>query len=215
MKHLITAFLFSLTLLSAHAEEGVVAKPYFPIDEEGKKGVSGFQVQWYSKHLSLMKEKPLQPLAQDAKEEVYRFTFLPTWGDPQSFRLSKVNGEYVLTFARLDGDGGYDPGKLVETTTKNLLKKDVDEFLKLFGAVGFFAQPSEDEHRGLDGSEWILEAVSGGKYHVVVRWTPTEYDPQKRGTVNFVKACEWLVAQAPTKGEQDGGGQPATRPESK
>lgn len=188
-------------LLFAHADEVVGGKSFFPIDAGGKKGVSEFQVQWYSKHLSLMKEKPLQSLAQDA--EVYRFTLLPTWGDPRSFRLSKVDGNYVFSFSRLDGDGGYDPGKLVESTSKNLLKKDVDKFLKLFGAVKFFTQPSEDENRGSDGSEWILEAVSGGKYHVVVRWTPTEYDPEKRGTVDFVNACEWLIAQAATKGEQD------------
>lgn len=202
MKPQIAAILFVLGIIGAHADEGAEGKFFLPIDEDGKKGVSAFQVQWYSKHLSLMKEKPLQPLAQDASEEVYRFTLLPTWGDPRSFRLSKVKKEFVVTFSRLDGDGGYDPGNLVESTSKAVPKKDVDEFLKLFGAVKFFTQPSEDENRGMDGSEWILEAVSNGKYHVVVRWTPKEYDPEKRGTVNFVKACEWLMAKAPTKGEQ-------------
>ncbi|MCF6312104.1 MAG: hypothetical protein L3J39_06610 [Verrucomicrobiales bacterium] len=156
-----------------------------------------------------MKEHPLPKLAKDVNQEMYRFTLLPTWGDPRSFRLSKDKGNYALNWSRLDGDGGYDPGKLVESASKPITKKDADEFLALFKGVKFFSQTSEDMHRGTDGSEWILETVSDGKYHVVVRWTP-EYKPKERGIVNFVKTCEWLLTHASTLGERNAVDPPAT-----
>jgi hypothetical protein len=188
----------------AFAQEPEKAKPFFPHDEKGRRGVSASQEQWYSKHLRVMQEESLQSLAKDKNAEVYRFTLLPTWGGPRSVRLSKKEDHFLMVFSRLDGDGGYDPGKLVEHKTASLRQEQVDEFKKLFARVHFFAQPSEDQNRGFDGSEWILEAVAGGQYHVVVRWTPKEYEPEKRGTVDFVKACEWLVAHAPANGEPDG-----------
>jgi len=46
---------------------------------------------------------------------------------------------------------------------------------------------------------WILEAANEGDYHVVVRWPPKEYDPDKRRTVDFVNLCEWLYKKAKFK----------------
>jgi hypothetical protein len=59
--------------------------------------------------------------------------------------------------------------------------------------------PFEDPVRGFDGSEWIIEAVEQGEYHVVARWTPTAYNTEKRGLRAFVEACEWLYRASPLK----------------
>jgi hypothetical protein len=39
--------------------------------------------------------------------------------------------------------------------------------------VGFWKAPNPvDDHPGMDGAQWIIEGVKGGKYHVVDRWMP-------------------------------------------
>ena len=80
----------------------------------------------------------------------------------------------------------------------------------MFDALDFAKQSTDDPVIGLDGSQWILEQLKDGKYHIVVRWAADAYEPKKRGTESFVKLCEWMLAKAPQKkpAEQaDGGNQ--------
>jgi len=35
----------------------------------------------------------------------------------------------------------------------------------------------QSEGIGLDGAQWIIEAVKGGRYHVIDRWSPRADDP--------------------------------------
>jgi hypothetical protein len=39
----------------------------------------------------------------------------------------------------------------------------------------------------------VVEGVSQGKYHFVGRWCATDYNPKKRGLVNFDALCKFLV----------------------
>lgn len=126
----------------------------------------------------------------------FRFTYLPTWGNPVSIRLSIMGGTGTIESKRLDGQAGYDPGKLIERTSVTLSKADIDNFLSLYTKLKFFSLKTADDMLGRDGSQWILETVDNGAYHVVVRWTPTEYDPKKRQTVDFVNICKWLYKKS-------------------
>ncbi len=174
---------FTGSLLSA-------AEPYFPT--KAKKGVSEFEADWYGKSLSRMGEPSLLQAASDAKNFVFRFTILPTWGNPISIRVTKEDGIYRLAARRLDGQGGYDPGKLVEK--KNITLSDPDGKLleRQISAMRFFDMSTQDKTRGFDGDEWILEGVADGKYHVVVRWCASRYDPAKRKLVQFLALCSFL-----------------------
>jgi hypothetical protein len=77
---------------------------------------------------------------------------------------------------------------------------------------------SADKTMGLDGTS---VRITSGK-HTASLWSP-DYDSNKRGLVQLQKLIENIFDAAeldPTgmpkkKAEQDGGGQPATRPESK
>ncbi len=74
----------------------------------------------------------------------------------------------------------------------------VRPFLRLFRDIGFFTKPSTNmEVLGTDGDTWILEVVRDGRYHVVVSWEP-RYNTEERNLGAFVKACEWLLARAPS-----------------
>ena len=206
-------FLFVLTQFVC-AEE---IKTYFPVSERGGDAtISTFEEEWYSKHLRLMEEVSLYAKRGDKSQDVYRFTLLPTWGDPRCAVVTKKEDKVSIHFARLDGDGGYDPGKLVEKVQRELKPKEFKSFITLFDALDFAKQPTEDAVSGLDGSQWILERLKDGEYHIVVRWTADAYEPKKRGTASFVELCQWMLSTAPRdKNAEDGGGQPATRPESK
>jgi hypothetical protein len=187
-----------LALLSASLALG--KEPgYFPVDEKGVKGISEFENQWYSKALKRMEEASFMATMTN-RAKLFRFILLPTWGNPISVRLSITGEVGKIEGKRLDGQGGYDPGKLANKTSVTLTKEEVDEFTTLYSKMEFFSLNTADKKRGLDGSQWIFEAVDGGTYHVVVRWSPTEYDPAKRQTVSFVNVCKWLYEKSRIKG---------------
>jgi hypothetical protein len=88
---------------------------YFPIKTNaGGEGVTAFRSKWYGESLERMNEPRLPELVKDVKAEVYRIMILPSWGNPIVVRVQKHGELYSLSARRLDGQGGYDPGKLVE-----------------------------------------------------------------------------------------------------
>jgi len=168
---------------------------YFPIDKTGANGITEIEYNWYSSILKKMEEPSLMT-AKGADVRFFRFTILPTWGNPISVRLSISDRIGTIEGKRLDGHAGYDSGKLFERTSVPVSKADLDQFLSLYAKLKFFALKTADDMPGLDGSQWILEVADKGAYHIVVRWTPTEYDPVKRQTVEFVNICKWLYKKS-------------------
>ena len=172
----------------------------FPIDEKGSSGVSAFESDWYGGLLARLGEPSIMAV-QTNVFAVYRFTLVPTWGNPVCVRLTISNGVARVEGKRLDGQGGYDPGELVEQGTTAVASEQLKRFSVLFEKLGFHELKTRDKDRGLDGSEWILEAADAGRYHIVVRWSPTAYDPRKRGTLDFVNVCECLYRISPLKAD--------------
>jgi len=187
-----------LLALVACSEEKISTNGFFPITEEGgETSISAFRAEWYSKHFSVMREEKLFSKVGNQDLEIYRFTLLPTWGDPEAVAVWKKEDGFSIRYRRLDGDGGYDPGQLVEETERRLQAVEVEEFRALFGKLKFSEQATNDSVQGLDGSRWILERLKGGDYHIVDRWTADAYDPQKGGTASFVELCNWMLDHAP------------------
>jgi hypothetical protein len=166
------------------------AETYFPTNAE--KGVSEFDEKWYGKALRRMGEPSLLQAASDAKSSIYRFTILPTWGNPISIRITKQAEIYRLAARRLNGQGGYDPGRLTEKKDIKLSDADSKLLEEHISRIHFFDMPTQDGPAGMDGEEWILEGVADGKYHVVVRWCASDYDPKKRKLVEFLTLCSFL-----------------------
>lgn len=189
MKSLFLAPVLSLALTWA-ATDG----PYFPIKTKaGGEGVTAFEAQWYAKSLRRMKEPPLPDLTKDVNAELYRLMILPTWGNPIVVRIHKRGELYSLSARRLDGQGGYDPGKLVEAKDFELNSDDSKALEQLIGNLNFFELPTDDEVFGHDGDQWVLEGVAHGKYHVATRWCPSSYNPDKRGLKSFLELCTFLM----------------------
>ena len=196
----IALFLSTTTLM--HAD-----KAYFPIRKSnGDAGLTAFEVQWYSKSLARMKEPKLPEMAKDKKVIAYRLTIPPTWGNPIAIRIQREGDVYLISSRRLNGEGGYDPGKLVEQKNAKLANADASALEALLVALRFFEMPTEDGTVGCDGDEWILEGVSDGKHHVVQRWCPWSGSPKARGIEPFLGLCRFLIEKSgPSERPKNGG----------
>jgi hypothetical protein len=64
---------------------------------------------------------------------------------------------------------------------------------KLVADLRFFEMSTDDGIHGKDGDMWIMEGVTNGRYHVVARWSATEYNPRKRGLKTFNSLCKFLI----------------------
>jgi hypothetical protein len=167
---------------------------YFPIKTKaGDEGVTAFEAQWYGESLERMKEPCLPDFAKDVNVDVYRLMILPTWGNSIVVRVQRHGELYNLSARRLDGQAGYDPGKLVEAKDIDLSTDDSNTLEALIQNLNFFQLSTNDDVRGFDGDEWILEGVSQGKYHLVQRWCAPSYDPKKRRLTAFLALCRFLL----------------------
>jgi len=185
--------LLALTLC-CFPEVATSQHPYFPIKAKaGDEGITAFEAKWYGKSLERMKEPRLADLAKDMNVEVYRMMILPTWGNPIAVRVQRQGEAYSLSARRLDGQGGYDPGKLAERKDTIISGDNSKALAALIQNLNFFELPTEDDVNGFDGDEWILEGVSRGKYHVVQRWCASSYDPDKRGLNGFLSLFRFLL----------------------
>jgi hypothetical protein len=172
-------------------------KAYFPVKKaDGDAGLTAFAAQWYSKSLARMKEPRLPEMAKDKTVIAYRLTILPTWGNPIAIRIQKEGDVYLISSKRLDGDGGYDPGKLVEQKNAKLANADASVLEALVVALRLFEMPTEDRFAMSDGDEWVLEGVSDGKYHVINRCCPSGGSPRDRGLEPFIALCRFLIEKS-------------------
>lgn len=135
-----------------------------------------FAREWYSKHLGAAGEPPLPAVAEGNPTALQlRFTWLPSFDPPVVIRINTTaEGERKLSATRLSGAGGYSPGEVADQIERTLT---ADEALRVDGFIErsrLLEEPANTCELGLDGSRWIVEAVEGGSYHFIDRWSPDE-----------------------------------------
>lgn len=125
-------------------------------------------MDWYSKHLKALDEPVLNDISN---YKVYRFTYLRTFDNPIVIRIENKNGSVSIHWKVSDGAGGYDTGKIIEKESKELTIKEWELIENKIHSIDFWKQPTnETEIFGTDGSRWILEGKTLGKYNVVDKW---------------------------------------------
>lgn len=167
-----------LSLLCALLVAAFAQEPYFPqrVLEDDAQGDS-FRSNWYSKNLKALEEPSLLQKANASSAESYRFVWLRTFHHPVIVRVDiRADGRAELTTKVSSGAGGYEPGKLIENTSRPLTQQQTEKFLTTIQRLRFWDLPTHETPFavGCDGSQWIIEGVKGGKYHVVDRWTPAK-----------------------------------------
>ena len=171
-----------LALLTAAAQ--LPAQNYFPAGVLGENAESHqFSADWYSKHLKALGEPSLWELSQqDPTAAVYRFLWLRTFHSPIAVRMVLApDGSAQLHSRMTNGQGGYEPGRLIRDEVVALKAVAAQSFMAALESAGFWGLPSIQFPRlsingevtvMLDGALWIIEGVRNGKYHVVDRQSP-------------------------------------------
>jgi hypothetical protein len=134
-----------------------------------------FHINWYAKHLKAL-EEPV--LSDSLPTKVFRFTWLRTFNNPVVIGLENKNDSITLYWKVCDGEGGYEPGKLIESKKKQLNLNEWTHFLQTIDKLNFWKlETAKNEIMGTDGAQWILEGKELGKYHVVDRWSGGNIEP--------------------------------------
>ncbi len=170
--------------LSSLAGRLLPAQDYFPPGSLDKTP-QGHELKaaWFSKQLKAMREPSLWELSKkDPKAEVYRFLWLRAADHPVAIRVVvRAGGSAWLNSRMTTGKGASDPGHITRYSVSWLRKKLTQEFLDETVKVGFQSMPTlsaqNDATAGMGGSEWIVEGIKDGQYHVVVRHSPDVADP--------------------------------------
>lgn len=176
------ALLLSLFVSLASANSAV-QQTYFP---EKAFGDGPLLYEWYSHVLKVLEEPSLLEEAHDPSFESYRFLWLRTHHHPVSVRLDvNADGTSVVTAKVGNGAAGfpYTIKRVEQNVSRPLARERTQAFLARAVKVGFWSVPSyiKEDRTGDDGSDWIVEAVKEGKYHVATRWSPgSDAPPMKR-----------------------------------
>ena len=162
---------------------------YFPLNTSNDtfKNVrlDSFLVKWYSEQLFALREPIIY--SDNSQNEIYRFTWLRTFHNPIAVRIERHGDNYFLYWKLSNGAGGYSPGKLMIDKHRVLEKSTWEEFVSKLNQIDFWNMATKQNDMGNDGSEWILEGKSAGKYHVVDRWTPSKDS-------KYYECCDFLLS---------------------
>lgn len=140
---------------------------------------------YYSRFLYAMKEPLL--FNKKSKKEIYRFTWLRTFHHPVTIRIEK-DGETCLLYWKLsDGEGGYDPGKVITDKSKPVDIKIWQELKSMLQKMDFWHMNRIPQGITVDGSKWILEGAEPEQYRVVDLSSPEAND--------FYYTCLFLLNQ--------------------
>ncbi|GLS25956.1 hypothetical protein [Marinibactrum halimedae] len=164
--------LLSITLLSL-VSCATTEVNYFPSAQFSPESeLDNFVSRWYSGHLRSMNEKPLP---QYSESQVVRFTWLANSQTPVTLRLTRSeDGHYEILGKKTDGDGGFEPGKIIDYKSAPVPTEVGDRLLNKFEKeCRFWQQPTKKDQMGAGGSQWIFEGKKQARYHVVDLWQPS------------------------------------------
>jgi hypothetical protein len=124
---------------------------YFPkaaLDNNDR--LDATRAHWYSCQLKALDEPSLLDAAKDPSLQAYRFIWLRTFHHPVAVRIEVMaDGTAKLTAKVASGAGGYDPGKLVENSSRLLTQAQTDKFLRKVDRTEFWKLPGYDHVVGV------------------------------------------------------------------
>lgn len=151
------------------------ADHFFPkgvlIPGDGNAGADEIARRWFSAFLAAIGASSLS--CGEAHVDSYRLLVLPSFSSAHSAQLEIAADSANVSFTALNGQGGWDPGAVQKRTSRTLLVAERLRFERALASAAVWAMPTFDyEGDGLDGTEYVLEARSGDRYHVTHRWMP-------------------------------------------
>jgi hypothetical protein len=152
------------------------AQDFLPRSLDANQQVDELKNGWYSKNLEALREPVFFKMAGDSSKECYRFLWLRSFNHPVSVRLCRESADkWKLTTKVAGGAAGFHPGALILDESNELYNPEVEPFLARIDTFAFWSAPNPvNDQTGTDGSQWVIEGVKNGKYHIVDRWTPKD-----------------------------------------
>jgi hypothetical protein len=179
-----------VSLRIVEAKNAAFLVNYFPLGTFTSRAAD-FQVAWYSSDLYQLGEKPLwPPLPENGR--TFRFTHIGAFTGPQAVTLAVLpdgTGTVKMTMVHQS------PEQAKSEQLAAIPADRVSDFLKHLDRAHFWEMPTESQHRGLDGAEWIMEGVQDGRYHIAVRWCPDLYEHYPEDAA-FAEAARFLFQLA-------------------
>lgn len=123
----------------------------------------------------------------------YRLIYRPIFSEPLIVRVTKTGDRIVLRSVLFTGAR---TGRITDTQTKVLSPREWERIESLAKAAKFWTMPSENDEMGTDGTNWALEGVRDGAYHVAFRWMPSAY-AKERDLQHFVGLGRYLAKLSP------------------
>ena len=182
---MVPVILAALWMVSAQAP--IAPAQLFPETDTITRAQSldDFQREWYSRHLLALGESILP----EGRGETYRFLWLRSFHRPIVVRVVCLEKACEIVARRSDGEGGYEPGTVVERKARKLSDGDVARVRDLLARAQFWRPQPKDSRIGLDGAQWVLEGRRGRDYHLWDVWSPEAAGP----FAQFRELCLQLV----------------------
>ena len=109
----------------------------------------------------------------DTAKQLFRVTVDPCFRKPYIMIVEKNRGKSSLTIKVTNGFGCQYPGVLASTTKFKFVGELYDTVASKLQSLNFWALGNDTTcHGGLDGEEWLIEALDKGKYNAIYRWVP-------------------------------------------
>jgi len=109
------------------------------------------------------------------EKDIFRLTVLRTFDEPFSYSLEHNQNKTLIRFKMTDGNGGFDPGKMVTDTTITLENKKFKEFMDILKHSNFDTLSYDiSQGWGTDGSMWHFEYHTEDGYKLVSCFYPSD-----------------------------------------
>jgi hypothetical protein len=160
---------------------------YFPPSAHSPEAqADSFLALWYTRALVAMHEPPLYGAQAPPGVVVWRFIWLRSFDPPVAIRITNsprrcsivatALGNVITPEPPQDSSGAVYITDILRfgpiTRRDSSLRSPVECTHAIQSIPGFWAAPGEDSRTGIDGANWVFEALEQGRYHVVTRWSP-------------------------------------------
>jgi hypothetical protein len=122
-------------------------------------------------------KEPLLTNLEFKNKEVYRFTYLPTFESPMTFRLEVLDdSQGIIYYTRISGRAGHDLGVVRLSSSRPIKGLEFTNILEILReprihkTYGNLTQKNVYLLGGLYRPEWYLESISNNKYLCSYVW---------------------------------------------
>jgi hypothetical protein len=150
-----------------------VNPPELNVSDEIPDGPRSEFDSWNRSILTRFDEMPMRSIRFD-RSECYRLILMPSFDHPILVQASRTEEGFDLMTKFLDGEGGYEMGKLSTSRHRALTEPEWQRLQRLLDDLHYWSIPTVDpmDEPANDGGTWMLQAKREGLIHDVYRMNP-------------------------------------------